>query len=796
MGSLRNDILMLMNRAFNSTRPSHVGMSGRAVLCLGATVLLLTLSSGHAMAQSSDGPGIEWVLPQEHRLFLNGVPGDATIDREWPMVTGIPEGDIEFDKTSSIVPATLFDIYSEPLEGPVGLSGNITVELFASLSTQSDACRLSNILPGSPLGSTTTFYVSLIMGSYTILDQAPTQTLVMDESFASPHLFTVRAQNVNVSLGAGDTIRLQVSVDHECTQTGHVYWGTFDAHSGIVIEGDVLSPSIFKTVDLNRIVRIEFDPSSPWGQSDYTTQTVDIVGPYVDWSDMVHSFYDEDLRVDHFEDPHGSSVGESNASLRTWSLSDPLDPGRYMIDVCIQLSDRPYAEQCEAYAVLRFQVQPDEDPLMNSLIAAIIIPLIMLGGVIAGIRHALLPLPVYGILSILVISIAAPAYSLGHIDHNPVRSESHPPSFTLLSHSGGSQSLDTLLEGHDALVVGVFVPGSPNAMTQYSDFSLAMNLAEKDIAFVQIATSPDLLAIDVDSHAAFVNESWPILLDTSSQDAGRTLPSGPSDAVIILDANGFVSHWSPRSMSSTEILDSISDSENGALGNLFSFSRLPFSLVFLPLLVMALPRSSSVRDPVEGEFPGKGALLSISLASLGFALWFTPLCLLIGTFGQKLWLPVSIGMGLTATLMGFRILSNGVVEPIDRLSRIIFSRLPQSYKSWTSHEEASDDVHMGVWVALLATIAAPTLVVQGVLSTTNIAIIGLILAFLTLVVFCVMGGCTVVVCRLIVATLGRLARIIGPMSIRMRIRTWGSGIIVIGIWWAVRDVLLILSTSM
>ena len=101
---------MLMNRAFNSTQPSHVGMSGRAVLCLGATVLLLTLASGHAMAQSSDGPGIEWVLPQEHRLFLNGVPGDATIDREWPMVTGIPEGDIEFDKTSSIVPASLFVI--------------------------------------------------------------------------------------------------------------------------------------------------------------------------------------------------------------------------------------------------------------------------------------------------------------------------------------------------------------------------------------------------------------------------------------------------------------------------------------------------------------------------------------------------------------------------------------------------------------------------------------------------------------------------------------------------------------
>ena len=175
-------------------------------------------------------------------------------------------------------------------------------------------------------------------------------------------------------------------------------------------------------------------------------------------------------------------------------------------------------------------------------------------------------------------------------------------------------------------------------------------------------------------------------------------------------------------MSSTEILESISDSDNDALSNLFSFVRLPFSLVFLPLLVMALPRSQSVRDPVEGEFPGTGALLSISLASLGFALWFTPLCLLIGTLGQKLWLPVSIGMGLTATLMGFRFLNNGVVEPIDRVSRVIFSRLPPSYKSWTSQEEASDDVHMGVWVALLATIAAPTLVAQGVLSLSLIHI--------------------------------------------------------------------------
>ena len=249
-------------------------------------------------------------------------------------------------------------------------------------------------------------------------------------------------------------------------------------------------------------------------------------------------------------------------------------------------------------------------------------------------------------------------------------------------------------------------------------------------------------------------------------------------------------------MSSTEILDSISDSDNDAIGNAFAFAVLPFSLIFLPLLVLALPRSSSIRDPVEGEFPGTGALLSVSFASLGFALWFAPLCLLIGIFGQKIWLPASICMGLFTMLMGHRILSKGAVEPIDRVSTALYSRLPPSYKSWTSPEEASDDIHMGVWVALLTTISEPTLIAQGVLSAANIGIIGPLLALMTLVPFCIIGGCIVVACRLIVAITGRLARIIGPMSMRIRIRTWGSGIIVIGLWWTVRDALLILSTSM
>ena len=198
-----------------------------------------------------------------------------------------------------------------------------------------------------------------------------------------------------------------------------------------------------------------------------------------------------------------------------------------MIDVCIQLSDRPYSESCEAYAVLKFKVDKDTEPLMSPVVVAILVPLAMAGGILASLRYSMLPTPVYGVLLVMALAAAGPAYSLGPIDHDPIRVETHPPSFTLLSHSGGSMSLDEALDGNDALVIGIFVPGSPNAQTQYNDFNLASNLAENNIAFLQIATSPDLLAIDVDAYAGFINQSWPILLDTSTQSAGKAYQAAP-----------------------------------------------------------------------------------------------------------------------------------------------------------------------------------------------------------------------------------------------------------------------------
>ena len=57
-----------------------------------------------------------------------------------------------------------------------------------------------------------------------------------------------------------------------------------------------------------------------------------------------------------------------------------------------------------------------------------------------------------------------------------------------------------------------------------------------------------------------------------------------------------------------------------------------------------------------------------------------------------------------------------------------------------------------------------------------------------------MGGIIALVVRTVVSLSGNIGRILGPMSIRIRAKTWGTGLILIGIWWTLRDSLLVFST--
>ena len=167
---------------------------------------------------------------------------------------------------------------------------------------------------------------------------------------------------------------------------------------------------------------------------------------------------------------------------------------------------------------------------------------------------------------------------------------------------------------------------------------------------------------------------------------------------------------------------------------------------------------------------------------------------MVGVLGQSAWLPVAVIYGIIVISTGIRVFLNGEVNILQNIGRRLHSLFSESLKAWTSEDETSDDLHLGLWIGIIVMIADPTLVVQGVLSGSNTSILGPVFSMFLFMIFSLMGGIIALVVRTVVSLSGNIGRILGPMSIRIRAKTWGTGLILIGIWWTLRDSLLVFST--
>ena len=151
------------------------------------------------------------------------------------------------------------------------------------------------------------------------------------------------------------------------------------------------------------------------GESDYDWQVIEIIGP-MDWDEMVHGNGDEDQRLDHFETPHTTLIGEANRTVRAWSTDKPLMPGKYMIDGCFILTDQDPSNTCHSVGMLRFEVFEEREPLLGSFWAMVIVPMSIVLWIIFSIREATLPLLSYAVILMLALSVLGPAASLPDID--------------------------------------------------------------------------------------------------------------------------------------------------------------------------------------------------------------------------------------------------------------------------------------------------------------------------------------------------------------------------------------------
>ena len=759
-------------------------------LCLLLIFSLIAVAQPVSSQSNEDnfptGPGLDWQMPEEHRLFVNGTQSADNLDRNFPYFTGEPPFEtFEFGST------TVIDVESAPAEETVTLSGEASVYVYASLITDNDACRATQFFDG--LSGKTSFTVWLDVGTTSVIDGEQSDWMPMENGWEGAHEFFVNATYNNVTLGEGDVITLIVQANHNCLVQGRVYWDAYHTPTGAILGGEMLQPELQAQVDSNGLVRIEFIPISAWGAGDYGDMFVDLVGPLEGWDEGRHltTRPSEDQHIEHFEVPHGTRVVEANRTALIWMSNETLGPGMYMIDACFMVNAGDYNEDCDSLesdhviGVYRFEVEERPQPLAGSGWFWLISIASLLGYTGLRLRSGYAEPLTWGLLLMLTLAAMAPASALPELDVGASRVEAAAPNFSLLqhpSHGSGTLSLNELLDGKDALVLGVITVGSPNAELQKRDFENASSRLGEDVAFAQLVTGDEVRVVDIDFYANFLNGSWPLLMDEAGGDVAHQLPSGIADGVIIIDSAGYISSWSPGSLSDQQIVQAVDRSMSGSSQSVFGlFALLLPSLMLAPLILMAFPlRRTGV--PKESLAPGAGLGGTVVAGAIGFGVWAIPVAIL-SPFLASFWPFIEMFLMFWLAWQGLSLAIHGKVHEIDWISSQIHKRLPEAYRNWRHEVEFGRDVLLGHWIAWISWFAMPLLIPQGIGAAATASIVGLLIAPFNLLLHLIVAGLLVLLLRVIAAAGGPFSRMAGNFGHEEVPRLWGCLLIGMAVWW-------------
>ena len=123
-----------------------------------------------------------------------------------------------------------------------------------------------------------------------------------------------------------------------------------------------------------------------------------------------------------------------------------------------------------------------------------------------------------------------------------VADDARAPSFILHQNGNGSVSLDELLDGKEAVIIGITLPASSNAIDQTIQMEKAVERLDGRVSAVQIVTGENVRMDDLDTIAQITNASWPILIDDGESRFAKRMPMGVSDSIVIIDSSGPVSY--------------------------------------------------------------------------------------------------------------------------------------------------------------------------------------------------------------------------------------------------------------
>ena len=214
-----------------------------------------------------------------------------------------------------------------------------------------------------------------------------------------------------------------------------------------------------------------------------------------------------------------------------WTGGNQLPEGDNVLVICLKMKDVPvwelFQNNCDQSGIIRFEVESDDEPLASSMLWLSISGFVaIIGYLISQIRNGiLLPLPLMGalvVMALLMIPLASTLPDLG--GESIVESDDRVPSFILHQNANGSVSLDDLMEDKKAVVIGITLPASSNAVDQSKQLENVADFYGDEVGIVQVVTGENVRMDDLDIIANITGATWPVLIDDSESRFAQRMP--------------------------------------------------------------------------------------------------------------------------------------------------------------------------------------------------------------------------------------------------------------------------------
>ena len=762
---------------------------GRRAWAIG-TLCLLLLVGASGMVQANENltyePGfVEWSILPHERLFVEGLDVEEAVLQRGQTDSAI--GGFNVGVTNGPVP--IFTLQSPPVEQPIEAQVFMSVYFSAIIEGGGgpQSCTRQTFTDSS-----TSLYYSVIVNGSELYSAEVTQTL--DTSAEADAMnFSGDIQNVTLSMEPGDTITLSLSVEHRCLGTqARVQWGGFEQNSGgIVMEGVLYEPEARMLVDASRLAHVELEHRLPWGLEDLRDEKWEIWGPLMSTEKTIR---DGEYLVE-------TSAGRirmtrdlgGNNSVYTWSGAKPLPIGEMNLQFCLRTVAGDLNSDCHAEGILRFEVKgPDEGFASAAIWLTLTTLLALLGYVANAFRNGLmLPLPILGALVALALLTLPTVFDQPNLGADAIILDNTKIlDADLTRPDGSSTSVSDLLAGNEALIIGLVLPGSEQILTQANEFNRSIDQLGDRVNVIHIVTGEDARMSDVLSLAAATNATWNVYLDEDSV-FSTSLPTGASDAVVVVDPGMHVTFSQTSSAAMLDIVEAVDGITSGGPTSFASY----FGLLFGPglfLFLLALPREEWTA-PEEPLPPG---LLwgSIILAGGAGALMVNLPALLLTLLpvGMTVRFLLDIVMMVWMLEMCFFTARRGAPYEADLLGRLLHRSFPKAFRDWRDPIDMDRDVLLGIWMGWFGWLAFPHLYPQAVASSALAGGSGLGMAVFFLFLFTFSAGFVVLLLRIVSSWGGPFSRLFGKFGGEVFAQFVGWILTPIALWMAVNATLNVL----